>query len=84
MINKTILILVAIFLFSIHARSEEKVVFKYKKYEQFDLGSLEIKGDVVTPGDLTASRRGRKVFNRKLLERESFDLEVKEEVLNLR
>lgn len=65
---------------------EEKknVVYKYKEYEVIDLGSLEIKGKIMAPGDLTVNERERTVFKRSLLEKENFDFENKREIENLR
>ena len=42
--------------------TKEKISYKYKKYERFDLGNLEIKGSVVAPGDLSVRERERKQF----------------------
>jgi hypothetical protein len=65
-------------------KSNKNVIVKYKQYESFDLGSLEIKGTVIAPGDLSVQERSRKVFNRDLLERENFNPETHEDILNLR
>ncbi len=66
--------------------SEEKkqVVYKYKDYESIDLGSFDIKGELIAPGDLTVNDRERKVFTRSLLEKQNFDFENKREIENLR
>jgi len=67
------------------AQEEKKnVVYKYKEYEVIDLGSLEIKGKIMAPGDLTVNERERAVFKRSLLEKENFDFENKREIENLR
>ena len=42
--------------------NDKNVLVKYKKYESFDLGNLEIKGKIIAPGDLTVKERARKVF----------------------
>lgn len=69
----------------INAQDDKKnVVYKYKEYEVIDLGSLEIKGQIMAPGDLTVNERERPVFKRSLLEKENFDFENKREVENLR
>ena len=65
-------------------KKDENVIYKYKKHESFDLGSLEIKGNVIAPGDLTIKRRGGRRFSRKLLDRFDFDKEVEEDIKNLR
>jgi len=61
-----------------------KIIYKYKKYEKFDLGNLEIKGRIIAPGDLTVKERKRKIFNRKLYNRLDFDSEVKRDLQDLR
>lgn len=65
--------------------SENKnVVVKYKKYESFDLGNLEIKGQIIAPGDLTVKERARKIFRRDLFDRFNFNPEIKGDIQNLR
>lgn len=60
------------------------VVYKYKDYDVIDLGSLEVKGEIVAPGDLTVVERDKKDFDKRLLEKTNFDLEIKREIENLR
>lgn len=64
--------------------AEKRKVYKYKEYEVIDLGSMEIKGQIIAPGDLTVNERERKVFKRSLLEKTNFDFENKREIENLR
>ncbi|MBY0414722.1 MAG: hypothetical protein K2Q18_11175 [Bdellovibrionales bacterium] len=67
------------------AQEEKKnVIYKYKEYEVIDLGSLEIKGQIMAPGDLTVTERERQTFKRSLLEKNNFDFEDKREIENLR
>lgn len=74
--------------FAIHAEDKapdkKSTVYKYKEYEVIDLGSMEIKGQIIAPGDLTVNERERKVFKRSLLEKNNFDFENKREIENLR
>ncbi|MEE3078177.1 MAG: hypothetical protein VX341_02485 [Bdellovibrionota bacterium] len=59
--------------------AKEKVIYKYKTYESFDLGNLEIKGEVIAPGDLSAGDRAPKQFSENLFERKNFkDFYLKE------
>jgi hypothetical protein len=67
-----------------HAEEKKNTVYKYKDYESIDLGSFEVKGELIAPGDLTVNDRERKVFKRSLLEKQNFDFENKREVENLR
>ena len=69
----------------VFAQEEKKnVIYKYKEYELIDLGSLEIKGQIMAPGDLTVNERERKSFKRSLLEKNNFDFENGREIENLR
>ena len=63
---------------------KEKISYKYKKYERFDLGNLEIKGSVVAPGDLSVRERKRKQFDTPLLDRRDFYEEIRDDVMKLR
>lgn len=66
------------------AYAKKKVVYKYKEYEKFDLGDLEIKGSIVAPGDLSVKERRRKVFERNLLNKRNFDDKIIEDIKFLR
>ncbi len=69
---------------SAEAEDAKDMVYKYKEYEVIDLGSMEIKGQIIAPGDLTVNERSRKIFERSLLEKSNFDYENKREIENLR
>lgn len=71
-------------LLSLPVFADKKVVYKYKEYEKFDLGDLEIKGSIVAPGDLSVKERRRKVFERNLLNRRNFDQKIIEDIKFLR
>lgn len=83
-------VIVSLFFLILAARAEEpskakgNVVYKYKKYESFDLGNLEVKGDIIAPGDLSVQERQRTKMERGLLERKDFDEEVRKDIKNLR
>lgn len=66
------------------AFANKKVIYKYKEYEKFDLGDLEIKGSIVAPGDLSVKERRRKVFERNLLNRKDFDKKIIQDIKFLR
>lgn len=82
------ILLLTIALTSLSAFAQEDVkkniVYKYKEYEVIDLGSLEIKGQIMAPGDLTVNERERQSFKRALLEKNNFDFENRREIENLR
>lgn len=56
--------------------AEKKVIIKYKQYERFDLGSMEVKGNIIAPGDISVQERKRKVFEEELINRTNFDEEI--------
>jgi hypothetical protein len=72
-------------LFSLHAFAEEsKVIYQYKKYEKFDLGNLEVKGQLIAPGDISVRERERKRFEMDLYNRKDFDGFIKKDIGSLR
>lgn len=81
---KTLILIAILVSFSCLAKDKKNVVYKYKNYESFDLGNLEIKGTLIAPGDLSVKQRDRKSFRRNLYERYDFNREVKKDVQNLR
>lgn len=73
-----------IFLMSFGAAAEEKVIYQYKKYEKFDLGDLEVKGQLIAPGDLSVRERDRRRFELDLYNRTDFDAHIKHDITTLR
>jgi hypothetical protein len=66
------------------AEKKQKIVTEYKKYEKFNLGDLEVKGDLMAPGDITVKERARVRIDNTLYERnEYFDL-IKNDFMNMR
>ena len=82
--NKLILIFLLISLSSVGFAQKTKTIYKYKEYEKFDLGDMEIKGNIVAPGDISVKERRRKVFERDLLRKNNFDKEIIQEIKFLR
>lgn len=62
----------------------EKVIYQYKKYEKFDLGNLEVKGQLIAPGDISVRERERKRFELDLYSRKDFDNFIKKDIESLR
>lgn len=58
---------------SLIAQEDQKVIYQYKKYEKFDLGNLEVKGQLIAPGDISVRERERKRFELDLFSRKDFD-----------
>ncbi len=63
---------------------EDKVIYQYKKYERFDLGNLEVKGQLIAPGDISVRERERRRFELDLYSRKDFDAFIKKDVESLR
>lgn len=61
------------FLFVSCAFAQDKVIYKYKKRESIDLGELSIKGNVVSPGDLSAKNRDTRKVKFNIPVRKHFD-----------
>jgi hypothetical protein len=64
--------------------NDPNVIIEYKQYESFDLGNLEIEGQLIAPGDLTVQERERRRFSRPLFNRYDFDDMVQDDVKTLR
>ncbi len=78
------LLVVALMLTSFAAVAEENVIYQYKKYEKFDLGDLEVKGQLIAPGDLSVRERERRRFELDLYNRTDFDPNIKHDLQTLR
>ena len=65
-------------------KTEQKVIYQYKKYEKFDLGNLEVKGQLIAPGDISVRERERKRFEIDLYTRKNFDSFQKKDIESLR
>jgi hypothetical protein len=65
-------------------KTESKVIYQYKKYEKFDLGNLEVKGQLIAPGDISVRERERKRFELDLYTRKNFDAFQNKDIDSLR
>ena len=65
-------------------QQDQKVIYQYKKYEKFDLGNLEVKGELIAPGDISVRERERKRFELDLYTRKNFDNFIKKDIESLR
>lgn len=63
---------------------DQKVIYQYKKYEKFDLGNLEVKGQLIAPGDISVRERERRRFELDLFSRDNFDSFLSKDVESLR
>ena len=73
-----------IFFSTLGFAQEPKVIYQYKKYEKFDLGDLEVKGQLIAPGDLSVRERDRRRFELDLYNRTDFDPHIKHDIQTLR
>jgi hypothetical protein len=82
--KKLVLVLSIIFVSNCFSEENVKIIYKYKKRDRIDLGDLEIKGQVLAPGDISITERERKKFYRDLYDRKNFREETRLDILNLR
>lgn len=76
--------MLGIYLISDAWGQEQKVIYQYKKYEKFDLGNLEVKGNLIAPGDISVRERERRRFEMDLYTRKNFDPFIKKDIESLR
>ncbi len=81
---KFIIFIVSMYFMSPAFGQEEKIIYQYKKYEKFDLGNLEVKGQLIAPGDISVRERERRRFEMDLYSRKDFDAFIKKDVESLR
>ncbi len=80
-----ILVFVAVLCSIVESYGEDQqVIYEYKKYEKFDLGNLEVKGELIAPGDISVRERDRRRFELDLYGRKDFDAFIKKDVESLR
>ncbi len=80
----TLLMVMAVYSLGALAQEKEKIIYQYKKYEKFDLGNLEVKGQLIAPGDISVRERERKRFELDLYSRKDFDNFIKKDIESLR
>lgn len=66
------------------SKADGNIIYKYKQYEKFDLGELEIKGSIIAPGDLSVQKKDFKKFDLNLYERYHFDDFTQDQIKDLR
>tara|TARA_B100000925_G_scaffold289841_1_gene273662 strand:+ start:2014 stop:2271 length:258 start_codon:yes stop_codon:yes gene_type:complete len=69
-----------LFLLSFDAFSQkkrkEKIIYKYKKYEKFNLEDISVDGETGVPGDISLINRYQRKFKNKLPYRRNFRPEI--------
>lgn len=53
--------------------AKSNVIYEYKKYEKFDLGNLEVNGELTAPGEISVKERDREKFELDLFIRKRSD-----------
>ena len=53
-------------------KEKTKYIYKYKKDQFIDLGSLGVQGNNIAPGDITVQERKRINFKENIYERRNF------------
>jgi hypothetical protein len=81
---KILIPLIGLFMMTSALAENKKVIYEYKKYEKFDLGNLEVKGQLIAPGDISVRDRDRKRFELDLFTRKNFDTFIKKDAESLR
>ena len=74
-------LVIVLILFAMNSFSQrEKVIYKYKKFQEFDLEALGVEGEVGAPQDLSLNSRFLKNFKNKLPLRKNFNPEIRRSV----
>lgn len=81
---KTIIIFLGLSILATAVAEDQKVIYQYKKYEKFDLGNMEVKGQLIAPGDISVRERERKRFEMDLYTRQHFDEFIEKDIDTLR
>ena len=81
---KTLGLFLGIFWVSCSFAQETRTIYEYKKYERFDLGNLEVKGQLIAPGDISVRERERKRFQLELYSRKDFDPFIRKDMESIR
>lgn len=81
---RIVTLLLSLYIFGEAHGQNQKIIYQYKKYEKFDLGNLEVKGELIAPGDISVRERDRKRFEIDLYNRKDFDPFTQKDIESLR
>jgi hypothetical protein len=62
--------------FARKSKTKEKIIYKYKKFEKFNLEEISVDGETGVPGDISIINRFKREFNNRLPYRKNFRPEV--------
>ena len=65
-------------------KRQERVIYKYKKYQKFDFEDLVIEGETGAPSDLSISPRFKRVYKNPLPYRKNFNDEIRKSIERVR
>jgi hypothetical protein len=57
-------------------KKKENIIYKYKKYEKFNLEDISVDGETGVPGDISLINRYQRKFKNKLPYRRNFRPEI--------
>ena len=78
---KTLFMIILIFIsFNIFAQKKDKVTYKYKKFQEFDMETLGVTREVGGLGDLSSDSREQIDFKNRLPLRRNFNPELRRSV----
>ncbi len=68
---------------SVAPSTQDKIIYEYKKEDYFDFEALSVKGDLLTPGDLSSKAVKRVKFNSKEYIRKDFDDFIEDDLMEI-
>lgn len=77
-------LILVLFSFSSFAQKNEKIIYKYKKFEKFDFEDIVIEGETGAPESISISPRFIKTFKNKLPYRKNFNAEIRKGIERIR
>ncbi len=65
---------------TLFAQGKGKIIYKYKKFQEFDLEALGVEGELGAPQDLSLNSRFLKKFKNRLPLRKNFNPEIRRSI----
>lgn len=84
---KSLFLLLIIFSTTVWAQdapNDPSVNYEYKKYQKFDLGNLSIKGNILTPGDVSVRDRLPSSITHDVYDRKNFNDHMDKDIQDIR
>lgn len=77
-------IVMSVQVFGQDAPADPSVNYEYKKYQKFDLGNLSIKGNILTPGDVSVRDRLPSSITHDVYDRKNFNDHMDKDIQDIR